>query len=436
MKQNLQNSGYFFNGSMFVSELDYFKFKQVLENTHGIVSRKDEGFEALYLRSISETGDQNLIDCIFFENLLYGRLTNLFVHKIKTPPLKKSDFKQKIEELITNLNKNTNLSEDLKGMMKKEGYYLMSQLNNSKVHTEFIAGFDYQESDDEQNIESVRILLSRVVALDSKDHLKKRMLLSGIELNFIEGTFNIYIRNLQSVIPVDLEVENEEKLIRTVIQTYKHYERMIVDCFGLNKITDIEEDRKGMFSLCKYLTDNMLDEIKEEVFIKVEKQNAINVNKVTERLFPSTLTNLVDTKDLEDRFMSILLGRYISVMLDDFELITIADEKGLIGYPTKVAFKTENLNKGSTGSSGANNPVAASVMFHSLSSDFEEALELSNWSISWFIKSFGLGYDAPVIQTSISCKSDYFQIIFKNSNYIGEDLLKHVIKNINRYRNY
>lgn len=74
-------------------------------------------------------------------------------------------------------------------------------------------------------------------------------------------------------------------------------------------------------------------------------------------------------------------------------------------------------------------------MFHSLYTDFNESLELPQWSISWFTdyKQNDVT-NTDVVQTTIKSTKNYLMLVFKNRNHLNEGLIKHVVEHINRYR--
>ena len=437
LEQAIENAQYFFYGQLFLDYIDYDVFKKAVKEETGIEPVLGEEFSVFYQRSIFECGNKNQIDKLFFENIMYGRLTNVFIHKINNSPIKQDIFLTKVKELINYWNEGSHLPEALKELMVPDpnGYYLMDRLSYTKPNTKFVAGVDFETSDG--LIQKARFLVVKVVPTGKKQDVKIRYQITGIEIDFINQTFNIYVKNMQNILSDDANEEDfKDDDTRTVIKAHNYYLNRFKQILGLDITIDTEEDRKGMFTLCKELTDIMLEEVRSTVIEKTEAANNESVNKLVGSLFTSTIQSLVDKNDLQSRFLSVLIATYIQVMLDDEDFINIAKERKLIGYPIRVSFKKENASQGSTKSSGATSPITSQIMFHSLQTDFEEALQLPKWAISWFKDIEYRTGSCEVVPTSISCRNEYFHVIFTNHKYIGKELLLHVTRELNKYRNY
>ena len=56
------------------------------------------------LSIVPKEGDGNNLDKILFENILFGQLKHVNVHKINSKRPSKTDFKQKVKKVINDLN--------------------------------------------------------------------------------------------------------------------------------------------------------------------------------------------------------------------------------------------------------------------------------------------------------------------------------------------
>ncbi|WP_437132031.1 hypothetical protein [Bacillus atrophaeus] len=432
---NATESVYIYQGKRFENYICFDFLKTEILNKLKIQSDPVETYKDFYLRAIIESGDKELVDRLVFENIFYGRLANIFSHKIEEERITEEKFREKVKNLINYFNENSALPNDLKRLMTSEtNYYLMDQLNTTNLGTTFIAGWDVEVQNSIVN--NARFLITKVIPTKINDSEKSiDYMVMGVEIDFVSNLVNFHHKNIQNI-------NNEEDIteiekVKTLNNAYNYLSEIFIKQLGIKFKIDPDKDRVGMYNLFSKITNSMLKEVTDEVKRKVGLLNKENTKSIIESLFNPILQKLANEKDLEERFLSIINALYIQVMLDDDELIDIAKNLKLIGYPTRIAFTTEEYAKGSTGTSGSQNPIASSIMFHSLNPDLKKSLDLQTWTISWFIDFNHLNsIDTKVIGTTINCRKDYFHVVFKNKKYIGKELLKYVINELNKYRNY
>ncbi|MFT0802763.1 hypothetical protein VSK91_14610 [Bacillus swezeyi] len=376
-------SVYLYQGSRFESHINFDILKTEILNKLKIQSYPSETYKDFYLRAIKECQDKEQVDNLVFENIFYGRLANIFSQKIEGEEITEEKFKEKVNNLINYFNENSALSEDLKRLMTSEtGYYLMDQLNTTSLGTTFIAGWDVKVQN--SIVKNARFLITKVIPTKTQNGEKSvEYMVIGVEIDFVNNLMNFHHKNIQNI---NNEEDNTEiDKVKSMISAYNYLSEIVITQLGIKFKINSNKDREGMYDLFSKITSSMLKEVTDEVKRKVDLLNKENTKNIIESLFNPTFQKLADEKDLEERFLSIINALYIQVMLDDKELIDIAKNLKLIGYPTKIAFTTEEYAKGSTGTSGSQNPIASSIMFHSLNPDLKKSLDLQNWTISWFI---------------------------------------------------
>lgn len=432
---NATESVYFYQGGRFEDYICFDMLKEEIFKNLKIHSDSSETYKDFYLRAIRESGNKNNVDKLVFENIFYGRLANIFSQKIEDVRITEEKLKEKVGNLINYFNGNSALSDDLKRLMTCEtNYYLMDQLNTTSLGTTFIAGWDI----DVQNsiVNNARFLITKVIPTGTKDtEIKVEYMIMGVEIDFESKVMNFHHKNIQNINNDD-DINEIEK-VKTMNKSYHYLSEIFTKQLDIKIKIDPNKDRAGMYNLFNIIINSMLKEVTDEVKRKVDSLNKENTRSVIKSLFNPSLQKLAPEKDLEERFLSIINALYIKVMLDEKELISIAKNLKLIGYPTKIAFTTEEFAKGSTGTSGSKSPIASSIMFHSLNPDLKKSLDLQNWTISWF-KDFNhlAPINTEVVGTTIKCNKDYFHIVFLNKKYIGKELLKYVTTELNKYRSY
>jgi hypothetical protein len=431
-----KNSMYVFQGHQFLEYVDVSEIKSSVKEITGFEAQTGEFFEAYYTRFITERySERELLEHAFFESIFYGRLTNVFINKIKNPLINEDVFKILVNRFINDVNSRNSLSPDIKRLMNENGFYVMDLVYTTEKNT-FIAGFDYTTNEDNQ-VDKARFLVVQVVPT-KKDNgqIAMRYLVCAVEIDYENKLFVLALKNMPNIVDHDEHDDFDEEIQRTVMKAYKKFSNLFINNLQLQKYINYKKDRTSMFDMCKHLDSVMLDELRQEVEGKTADTIKAMVDTATENLFGKPRVPLVNKDTLNLRYKSLLLATYLEVMTEDEDLIFIAKSNRLVGYPTKVSFKSKNASKGATGTSGANEPVATSIMFHSLYTDFQEALELPNWSLSWFKDIHHQTHSTEVFQTSVVSTKENLKVTFINKNHIGKELFHHVVSELSKYRDY
>ncbi|MCM3154485.1 hypothetical protein M3611_20970 [Priestia megaterium] len=438
------DSSYFFNGFLFNEYIEVSKLKKDIKEQIHLEFKEDIDLPSLYLEIVQNNSHlKKEVDKIFFENIMYSHLKNIYVNKIAThPSLGVELFKKKMKSLIENVNHRENIPTNFYSEMQEDGFYLMDALHITTLNTKFIAGFDIGEN--KGIVETLRLLFVEVVLKDGKP----TYFTAGIDIDFKNSVSLVMIRNIQGISKsnrindekVNQDDNNDKSDIdNTVNKLYHRVLNLIYSQLDIKlEQIDYKDDREKMYVFCKELDDALLNDTREEVTNRAQSEIFKSVKTLDKLLLPSdNRLNSVDKKDLGEKIQSLLLAYYLKYNFTPEELVKKAKALRLIGYPTKIKFMASNSAKSSTQSASSKQPVSASEMFHSLYFNFRESLELEKWSISWFTDyKFTDQCDIDVIQTTIHSTRNNFKIVFLPDRALTKEIIDYVIRNINSYRWY
>ncbi len=418
---------YIFNGDRFLDFIDTKKFKNDVAAEFDVSEEVNKLEFADYYSSLKKSYSAETIDFIFFENIFYSHLKNIYVDQILGHPNLQIDFfKEKVKKLIDKINIKDTIPAALHSYMSEDGFYLMDSLNISSINTTFIAGYDYNT--EKGSVTSARFLFVEVVPkkIQGVDYF-----IAGIELDFTKNLVLTMIKNIT-------ELKKENNVTPTTThQLHKTVVNKVLYTLGISlKEIDVKDDRKGMYDFCKYLDNALLEDLRTEVKSRTSKPIRASVDKLNKSLFTDDKSlNGIDKSDLNKKIQALLLSYYIEYNIKPTELVKKAKKQKLVGYPTRIKFTSNKSSRSSTQSSNSKQPVSASDMFHSLYFSFEQALELDNWSISWFTDYLFTDEEkTDVIQTTIYSTSKQFRVVFRPTRALNKEIIHYVIDQINSYR--
>ncbi|MDJ0286829.1 MULTISPECIES: hypothetical protein [Bacillus] len=425
----VENSIYIFNGYKFLDFIDTEKFKEDVLSEFEIPEKVQKlDFPDYYSHlMVNFPGEQKITGKIFFENILYSHLKNVFVEKISAHPnLNIEKFKEKLKQLIENVNFKESIPTNFHDLMSENGFYLMDLLNITVPNTSFIAGCDLTEINGE--VSNARFLFVEAVQKSTQGTV---YFIAGIEIDFKKNLALTMIKNVGGLTKENTEADT------TIHQLHQKAINKVLHTLGISlKKPQVKNDREGMFKLCKKMDDNLLDDLRRELYSRVDytvKESVKNLNHV---LFNDTvkLSN-TDQSDLRKKIKALLLSYYIEYQIKPLELVRKAKRNKLIGYPTRINFTSNKSSRSSTQSSNSKYPVSASDMFHSLYFNFEQALGLDSWSVSWFTDYiFSDEKDIDVIQTTIYSTTKQFRIVFLATRPLNKEIIHYVINTIDSHR--
>ncbi|HFU7058390.1 TPA: hypothetical protein ACGN81_005509 [Bacillus cereus] len=436
-------SKYVFNGHLFVEFVDPLKIKEeaneVIESIPG--QKGKESFAKYYEKVVKDNPrNRQQLNNIFFENTMYGQLKNIFIDKfsIESNSLKVKDFKQRVKEILKDFNvKNEErIHRDILSLMSEDGFNLMDMLHVTKIGTNFIAGYDFTSNN--EKVQTARFLFTQVVPKGTK----VGYFIAGIDINFVNGTCLTMIRNVSDIKEYEGVVENDEEdelngeYAKSITRLYSIVNKLIINRIIVKEKIKVESDREGMYHFCTELERDLLGSIRDEVSGVTDVIVNESLKKILKELFPNdNLFIKAETKSLSRQVHSLLISTYIKRNYKTNDLIKKAKELNQVGYPTRIKFVSNKSNRGSAQSGGSKVPVAATDLFHSLYTEFQSALSLELWSISWFLDIENTKpEDCKVSQATIYAKPTSFRVVFKQRKPISKEFIYYVVRTLNQYR--
>lgn len=425
-----ENIQYFYSGFLFEEYIDFNHFKETVKKAGFSVDDKENMNDVYnYFVNNLDWSHKKTLDKIYFESILYSQLKNVYVHTFNSD-LSIDTFKQNINKILKRLKSDSKIPTNFKRKMNEDGFYLMDGLNITVPGSTFISGLDYVENNG--TIQKARLLLVQTVK-DETD--KTKYFIAGIEINFIERTCLILIRNIPNIKEPDENISGDYN--RSIGKLYNYVKEQILNKL-IGNVTSIERDsdRESIYKVCKKLDEDLLKDVRQEVADKASTAIKNSVKNYMRKLYEvNERPNKQEREELEKNIQSLLLSNYIKNKYDTKQLVKKAKKLNLIGYTTKLKFKGNNSNTGSTRSSSSKHPVSQSDMFHSLYINFEGAKELENWGISWFTDTkFSDEKNIEVIQTTIYSTSTYFKIVFLPRKPLNEEIINYVVRQLNKQR--
>lgn len=436
-------SKYVFNGHLFVEFVDPSKIKEEASEIVGSIPGLNgkESFAKYYEKVIKDNPrKRQKLNNIFFENIMYSQLKNIFIDKfsIESNSLKVTDFKQKVKGILKdfNIKNEERIHRDILSLMSEAGFNLMDMLHVTKIGTNFIAGYDFTSNNDK--VQTARFLFVQVVPKGTK----VGYFIAGIDINFANGTCLTMIRNVsdikefEDIVDNDEEDESNGEYAKSINRLYSIVNNLIIKRLIVKAEIKVESDREGMYHFCTKLERDLLGSIRNEVTNVTDAIVNDSLKKILKELFPKdNLFIKSETKSLSKQVHSLLISTYIKKNYKTKDLIKKAKELDQVGYPTRIKFVSNKSNRGSAQSGGSKVPVAATDLFHSLYTEFQSAISLELWSISWFLDVENTRpEDCEVSQTTIYSKPTSFRVVFKQRKPINKEFINHVVGTINQYR--
>lgn len=441
-------SMYMFNGNKFLPYIDVPIFINRIKKELSIykeitINKKDEtekihqGFRTYYEELVAEVPFQKAkIDKIFFEEVIYGELSHVFIHKMNSSAPSTEFFLKRFEKVIEEFQVHipiaTRSAMNSAGIIDEQtkGFYLMD-INITKLNGNFLAGFDFTENNGV--IETARILIGRNVKRKVKekkvDLLKDQYLIGAVEINFIDKYFLISHKHTGGI-----QTEDNEEVENT---TYHNcILEKVVSNLGIHPVINHTADKIGMAVYCKILLNKLVEKSRQKMNLDslyhVDSFIANTASLLNDGKKPYTDTQ---QEDLKKKIKCLLLGIFIDNNYTKTDLRNEALRLELVGYPTNISYTNSRTDKSSTGTSRADKPIANANTLYSLLSDFEDAQSLKQWSMAWFTNKEELSKTDTIQTTITSCKR-YFKIKIKARRNLNKELLHHVVKNLNDQRNY
>lgn len=430
----VETATYEFRGTLFAEYLDIPLLKnQVYEK---LSYRNDDAELSEYYSDFISTNPAQKInlDEIFFENILYSNLKNIHICKLTNSSLPEiKDFEARTSTLIKQFNIGKLIST-LEPSMRPSGFYLMDSLHITTLKLKFIAGFDRVYEGD--YVKQARFLFAHVVPLKNGS---KGYYLSGIDIDYSSKTALVMMKNISPNLAKEVNENDSDDYMGSVSAYFNFVKDKVFPLLAIVPNDSSKDDRKAMFTMCRELDGLLLKEYREESARKLGDTSISEaISMLFDRLYPTKVKpSEYESNTLKRKLEALLLSNFVNTMSDDDELVSSAKLLRLVGFPTRISFTADDTSKGATGSSGKESPISGSVMFHSLYSNFEDATELKQWSISWFADyNFSAPNNYELIPSTIYCNSGFFRVIITNRKSLDKEFIYHVVTGLSKYRSY
>ncbi|GGG07512.1 hypothetical protein [Paenibacillus abyssi] len=420
---------YAFNGARFTDHAHFEEFKVTVIARLGYIDLSAKSFSEFYENYAESKGSTAALNEILFENIMYGRLTNVFIHKIETPSTLGIDiFKKQAEKIIESFK--GNVSTTAQAYMKSaEKFYLMDVLNVTTMGANFIAGFDYKQSGN--HVTNVRFLVGRTVMLKRKKTSYPGYLLAAVELDFERRICIVMTKHTS-----DVEIDDGDESIKSPSGYRNFILDKFVSPFSIKIGKNVKKDREGMFAFCYSLYEKLISDVREVVRSSAQQDidaTTRKLEKALKRLGSKPSRDQIG--DLSKNIHNLLLGIHIENNIPDEVMAQKAADAGLIGYPTNIDYQNNRMNRSSTGTGQKGKPICKTENLYSLLTDFEKAQKLNKWNLSWFRDPNNPDVD-KMEQTRIESMTDCLYLRFKGKKHLGKELIQHVVGNLDQHRGY
>lgn len=419
---------YVFNGARFIEHAHFEEFKDSVKTELGYSDDDAEELSDYYERYVEKIGNTRALNKVLFENIMYGRLTNIFLYKIKSPTSLGVDiFNKQITKIIDNFK--GNVAIPTQAYMKSDGFYLMDILNVTTKGANFIAGFDFERKHDQ--ITKFRFLVGKCITLKRTSKLTSGYMIGAIDIDFEQKTCVIMTKHTADVVD-----DSDDDSIKSPRGYNKFLIENFVKPFAIETETDLQKDREGMFEFCKSLYEKQINEVRELVRISAEsdvKSVSRKLGRQLKQLGKKPTNNQIN--DLSKKIHNLILGIHIENNFTNADMAQKAIDEGLIGFVTNIEYQNSKMNRSATGTGQKDKTICKSENLYSLLTDFEKAQKLNKWSLTWFRDPQNPNAENTE-QTSIESTTTCLSLRFKGRKNLGKELINHVTRTINSCRIY
>ncbi|MDK8193480.1 hypothetical protein QP794_25650 [Paenibacillus sp. UMB7766-LJ446] len=418
-------NAYVFNGKKLLSysHFDIYREALVKEGIEVTSTSFNEIFEEI-------NGDfpdrKREADRLFFENIFYGQLKNIYFHKVTNDLPEKNAFLHNVARIINNMNKKESIPAQHHDSFNINGFYALDILNIETKGNVFLLGYDFKENND--RVELARFLIAQVVIKDDEPVYY----LAALEINYLEKFYLLMFRNLIGIDAVPQSgLLEEEKWNRTMNGYITKINNFVLSPLDIIESFQVKKDRAGMYDMCKKLDDDLLEEYRAIVTGKINSSVENSIDDWFDALFTDGEgPSAIQKESLKDKICSQVLALYLKNN-PQIDLVEKARALGQVGYTTKIEFKANQAGRGATKSKSGSEPIVSEDMFHSLYIDFKGALELPKWSLAWFTDETD-----DYLQTTIYITNNYFKVIFLPTRHLDKEAIYRVVRYIGGFRNY
>lgn len=354
---------------------------------------------------------------MLYENITYSSTSNYFIDNIVD--IQGVNFNSIISSINLQFN-NSYVTEDEKIYLNDKGYNLLNIIQLRK-NDEIVVPVCL---DDDDSFKALFIYKFT----DVKDTSAYRI--CSVVINKKTGDICFLCNSRLS----SKASEGDQKIFINSADSFYYQIKAFLAKRGISfAIRDPKNEKKKMFEFCNHLNKVMIDEFENELSRKIEDTCIRQINEITSLVSTQINFDSVSKKKIFNKIFSTYLGECMTKTFDASDLVFIAKERKLPGYPTLINFVSSTTSKGQTKTRDKESPLTFEEVYYSLSTDFSENEELEEWRLSWFDSNFfDNARDEDVSQTSIKITRKFFKIINLNTNRRRKRMVDYIIEEIRR----
>lgn len=338
-----------------------------------------------------------------FDNVTYSVSSNYYFDKLDRS-ITESDIIKTIELINNHFNK-PYLTTDEVVHLNGSGYNLMDVVQIRLLDRVVVPVCQYDD-----NFFEI-LLVYRYKKNDNTDGFRT----CSIKIDR-ENSYVYYFCNSSGPRLKTEESYIEQNKIISADNFYYFAKRILSHKFNFHFEThDTKAEKKLMFQFCNFLNKEILKEYEEELTEKIQTICETQIKEISSAISPQITFDKITQEKIYKKIFSTYLGECIVKLYDEEDLVVVAQERALPGFPTLINFISSTASKGKTKTKNKDAPLTFEEVYYSLDTDFSENQELEEWRISWF-ENFFFDNSKPtdVSQTTIQVKRNYFKVINLN----------------------
>lgn len=340
-----------------------------------------------------------------FDNITYSVSSNYYFDKLKRP-IEESEIINTIRFINKRFNKNY-VTVDESPYLNDSGYNLLNVIQLRLLNKIVVPVCKYDDKVFE---------LLFIYKYKKNDHTIDYRTCS-IKIDREDSCVYFFCNNPGSRLKSEEADDNKPSNIISADTFYYFTKNIFTDKLNYDfESHDTKSEKKSMFEFCNKLNNVMIEEFESELTEKINVVCTRQIKEIASALSPTVTLDDIAQKKIYKKIFSTYLGECMVRLCDEEDLVRIASERELPGYPTLINFVSSTASKGRTKTKDKNAPLTFEEVFYSLNTDFSENQELEEWRISWFESFF---FDkanvTDVSQTTIKIKKNYFKVINLNT---------------------
>lgn len=354
-----------------------------------------------------------------FDNITYSVSSNFYFDKLKKP-ITDSEIINAIKLINNKFNKKY-VSDDEAPFLNENGYNLMDVIQIRFFDQVVVPVCKY----DDKNFDL--LFVYKYKSTDGSDSYRT------CSIKIDRENFYIHFFCHSSGGRLRTQEDPPTQLNITSADTFYYFTKQLLsDSFNfVLEPHDTKLEKKLMFQFCNHLNKEMLGSYEEELTGKIKKICDKQILEVTAAIGSQINFDRVTQEKIYKKIFSTYLGECIVRLCDEEDLVEMALEKKLPGFPTLINFISSAASQGKTKTKNKNAPLTFEEVYYSLNTDFNENQELEEWRISWFEKYFfDNAKSTDVSQTTIRVTKKYFKVINLNTVRRTKGMVLFIIGNL------